>query len=112
MFTRPIESWGLVGRHYLRKIMQATKTKAGMNGSNGIVSGKLSLTIELETNVALPGTLADTIAEQIEAHLISSALYPCKGADHLRIRVGGDQLAGIEWDDRADRVLPYSTHFI
>jgi hypothetical protein len=55
----------------------------------------LNLTVCLETNAEIPRTLADTIAEQIENYLISSALYSCAGADFLRIAIDGDQTAAI-----------------
>jgi hypothetical protein len=63
-----------------------------------------TLTIQINTNAKIPPTLADTIAEQVEAHLISSTLFSCVGSDFLNIKIDGDQIAEI---DRA-----YSTHIV
>jgi hypothetical protein len=73
---------------------------AGMNGSSGIVSGKITLTVELETNLAIPKAIAASVAEHLEGFILDSGEVASEGSDFLKIAITGDAAQSLEWDDR------------
>jgi hypothetical protein len=73
---------------------------AGINGSQGIVSGKITLTVTIETNLTIPDTIAASLAEHLEGSILDSGEVASEGSDFLKIEVTGDATHSLEWDDR------------
>jgi hypothetical protein len=71
--------------------------KAGMSGSNDIVSGQMTLTINIRTTIAAPAGLEQMVADALEE--IFDAQQK-SGNDHFFVEVNGWSSATAIWSDR------------
>jgi hypothetical protein len=75
-------------------------SSAGMNGSQGIVSGKIAFTVTIETNLTIPEAIAASLAEHLEWFILDSGEVASEGDDFLKVEIAGDLTHSLEWDDR------------